>query len=122
MNQIKNWKKYTREQKVVTYIDARSWYGTVFEKLVLKTKLSPAELYSGDEVETYTNREVKEWSEVEKKRSKARAIAELKTFLIRVDQMLLRKRHLKEKKILEVKITKLWARFWKLENSMKEKK
>ena len=67
MNQVKDWKKYTREQKVGTYIDARSWYGKVFEKLVCETKLTPAELYNGDEIETYTNREVKSWTKTEKK-------------------------------------------------------
>lgn len=121
MNQIKDWKKYTREQKIGTFIDARSWYGKVFEKLVLKTKLSPAELYSGDEVETFTNRDVKNWSKIDKKQSKARAIAELKDYLIRAEQQVIKKKCLKEMNILDAKIAKLWSKFWNLDINKPQK-
>ena len=115
MNQVKDWKKYTREQKIGTYLDARSWYGKVFAKLVLETKLSPADLYGGEIIETSTNREVKNWSKVERKRSRLKAIAELKTFLIRYEQEMLNKWYRQKKNILDKKISKLWDRFWKLD-------
>ena len=121
MNQVKDWKKYTREQKIGTFIDARSWYGKVFEKLVLETKLSPADLYGGDQVETFTNREVKSWSKVDRKRSKNRAIAELKDFLIRYERHLLNKWYQQKKKILDKKISKLWDRFGKLDINRPQK-
>ena len=121
-NQIKDWKKLSPSDKISTFLEARSWYGKVFENLVYETKLSVAELCAGDDVQTYTNREVKSWSEVEKKRGKLRAITELKDYLFQVEHRALKKRHLKEMEILADKMGNIWKKFWKLEADLEKKK
>ena len=121
-NQIKDWKNLSPSDKIGTFLKARSWYGKVFENLVYETKLSPAELCAGDDVQTYTNREVKSWSEVEKKRGKLRAITELKDYLFQVEHRALKKRHLKEMEVLADKMGNIWKKFWKLEADLEKKK
>lgn len=121
-NQIKDWKKLSPSDKIGTFLEARSWYGKVFENLVYETKLSLAELCAGDDVQTYTNREVKSWSEVEKKRGKLRAITELKDYLFQVEHRALKKRHLKEMEVLADKMGNIWKKFWKLEADLEKKK